>query len=184
MHGLLTVAAASFLLPSAPLPRSPSSSCRAGEPLAIDAPVAGVAVFVGAATAFGLQQSSSSPENVDADARMAGLQSRLDDARSSTATTYREVTPSDVLGEQLDFHVLGEQQQRRARVLARAQEMLDGARETVQQGLDEAIAAKDYESAEEYIGETPESNAKVHAFSSVVSRSSLGSRASQPSSRR
>ena len=107
-----------------------------------------------AALLLGLRFAPGSPfneaeEDVDADSdslRIAGLEERIQQARSSSALTYREVSSRGVEASDDD-----EAQQRRATVLARAQTMLDGAREAVQEGLDEAIRNKDYEAAEEYL---------------------------------
>ena len=74
---------------------------------------------------------------------MASLQDRIQNARASNALTFREVEPGASNSD--------DAQVRRQRVIERAQGMLDGAREAVQEGLEDAIRNEDYDAIEEYL---------------------------------
>ena len=114
----------------------------------LDFPVAAVGLAVVAGAAVALSGLTDNGAEDDESARIAGLQSRLQDARASTAMTYREVDRGSDTDVKLDD---AEAEQRREQVLARAQEMLDGARVALQEGLDEAVRSQDYDTAEEYL---------------------------------
>ena len=120
-------------------------------PRMLDAPAAlGVVLFAGTAVALTNLADDSAEEEVDSATRIAALQSRIQTARTSSAITYREVevdptTTADAGPADPDAL------KRREEVLSRAQEMLDGARLALQDGLDEAVRNQDYDTAEEYL---------------------------------
>ena len=108
-------------------------------------PVLGIGLLgvgtLGLLVASGAFNDDDAAENA---ARVADLQDRIQTARTTAAQTYREIERSEeALPE--------EARARRERVRARAQEMLDGARQAVQEGLDEALATEDYDAAEEFV---------------------------------
>ena len=126
-----------------------SSTCRAPKLAMLDAPVMAVGfVAIGVAAGIGavVLGADESDEASSDDVRLADLQSRLMDARSSNALTYKEVDV-DTAAVADDDEAL----QRQRLVRERAQSMLDGARAAIKEGLDEAVLNKDVEAAEEYL---------------------------------
>ena len=113
----------------------------------LEAPALLAGAAAGALLGIGLTRPWEDATGAEADESAARglLEDRINAARSSTALTYRE---SD---EPRMPNMSGEALERRANVLSRAQGMLDGARQTVQEALDEAVFNKDYEAAEEYV---------------------------------
>ena len=136
-------------------PQPPVQARRASIATMLEVEPAEIAGILGITSAalLGLRFVPGSPfyeadDETDADsdsARIAGLEDRIRQARASQAQTYREV------GAGGTEDTSDEAQLRRQRVLARAQGMLDGAREAVQEGLDEALLNQDYDTAEEYL---------------------------------
>ena len=121
---------------------------RVADVVMLDVPMTvalGTAAVGVAALGFGLssQDNDSDSGETDSATRIAELQNRIRDARTSTAVTYRERPDVD------NPEPAPEAQLRRERVLLRAQSMLDEARQAVQEGLDEAILNEDYDTAED-----------------------------------
>ena len=76
------------------------------------------------------------------------IQARIREASMTRAMTYREIPESRA---ELDMspEAVAQREERRRAVYARAERMLAAARESVKEGLDEALAFDDYEGAEE-----------------------------------